>query len=93
MSKFNFTPVIPLGKIILVTGVNGYIGAQVAENLLSIGYRVRGTVRNIEKNKALQDKFNDKYGAGKLQLVKVEKIHEEGAFEEAVKGTLTQQHL
>tara|TARA_R110002003_G_scaffold252_5_gene17858 strand:- start:17914 stop:18186 length:273 start_codon:yes stop_codon:yes gene_type:complete len=90
MSKLNFTPVIPLGEIILATGVNGYIGAQVAENLLSIGYRVRGTVRNIEKNKALQEKFNDKHGAGKLQLVKVEKIHEKGAFEEAVKGTFMQ---
>ena len=34
---------------ILVTGVTGYIGSHIAKNLLEKGYKVRGTVRAIDK--------------------------------------------
>jgi nucleoside-diphosphate-sugar epimerase len=87
MTKLNFTPVIPAGETILVTGANGYIAAQVVENLLAAGYRVRGTVRSVEKSKSLLDKLTAKHGAGKVEFVQVEKIAEEGAFKDAIKGT------
>lgn len=38
------------GVLVLVTGVNGYIASHVANELLLAGYRVRGTVRNVEKS-------------------------------------------
>jgi nucleoside-diphosphate-sugar epimerase len=88
MLELSFNPAISVGDLILITGVNGYIGAQVADKLLSLGYCVRGSVRNPEKSKPLQEHFGKKYGAGKFELVKVEKINEEGAFDEAAKGTL-----
>lgn len=87
MPTVGFTPVITTGAIILVTGANGYIGAQVAENLLSLGYRVRGSVRNLDKCKTLQEQFDKKHGAGMFELVKVDRINDEGAFDEAAKGT------
>lgn len=34
------------GKLVLVTGVTGFIAGHVAEQLLQLGYRVRGTARN-----------------------------------------------
>jgi nucleoside-diphosphate-sugar epimerase len=93
MSKFDFTPAIPIGSTVLITGVNGYIGAQVADRLLSSGYRVRGTVRNPEKSQSLQATFDEKYGPGKFELVKVENINEEGAFNEAAKGVSGISHI
>ncbi|KAG5645118.1 hypothetical protein DXG03_006932 [Asterophora parasitica] len=45
---------------VLVTGVNGFVGSNVALELLKSGYKVRGTVRgsNLESfKKAIGDKF------------------------------------
>lgn len=35
-------------ELVLVTGISGYIGAEVAYQLLEKGYRVRGTVRSLK---------------------------------------------
>lgn len=86
MSKFDFTPVIPAGETILVTGANGYIATHVADQLLAAGYRVRGTVRSPEKSKWLEELFEKSYGPGKFELVQVANIIEEGAFENAAEG-------
>lgn len=86
MSHFTFSPVIPAGEIILVTGVNGYIGAHVADQILAAGYRVRGTVRNFERALWIHEEFERKYGKAKFELVRVEHINEEGAFDKAMKG-------
>lgn len=86
MPKLDFTPAIPVGETILVTGVVGYIAAQVSENLLSLGYHVRGTSRNPERAQPLKDRFDQKYGAGKFEVVKVTKVNEKGAFDEIAKG-------
>lgn len=42
---------------VLVTGISGYIGAHVAQKLLSLGYAVRGTVRNKVKGQKIVDKL------------------------------------
>ena len=52
--------VLPPAKV-LVTGINGYIAAWVAQQLLEEGYAVRGTVRSAEKGTHLQKSFA-KYG-------------------------------
>lgn len=79
-------PAIPKNSLVLVTGVNGYIGSHIADQLLEAGYRVRGTTRNLEKVKGLNALWEQKYGTGKVEVVVVPDMATEGAFDEAVKG-------
>lgn len=72
--------------LVLVTGANGYIGAVTVEVLLKAGYSVRGTVRSQSSTKALIAAL-PQY-ADKLQFAIVPDIVAEGAFDEAVKGTI-----
>ena len=38
--------------LVLLTGISGFLGLRTAKCLLDAGYRVRGTVRNLEKRAA-----------------------------------------
>ncbi|KAK3109926.1 hypothetical protein LTR53_016321 [Teratosphaeriaceae sp. CCFEE 6253] len=78
--------VLPKDSLVLVTGVNGYLGCHVADQLLRFGFRVRGTARDASKNAWIQEHYDQKYGAGKHELVEVKKLDAEGALDEAVKG-------
>ena len=69
---------------VLVTGANGYLAVWVVKNYLEAGYSVRGTVRSLSKSAFLTDIFS-KYG-DRFELVVVEDITKDGAFDEAVKG-------
>jgi len=69
---------------VLVTGANGYLAVWVVKKYLEAGYSVRGTVRSLSKSAFLTDKFSN-YG-GRFELVVVEDITKDGAFDEAVKG-------
>ena len=69
---------------VLVTGANGYLATWVVKKYLEAGYSVRGTVRSLSKSAFLKDKFGH-YG-DRFELVVVEDITKEGAFDEAVKG-------
>ena len=69
---------------VLVTGANGYLAAYVVKKYLEAGYSVRGTVRSLSKSAFLKDKFGH-YG-DRFELVVVEDIAKDGAFDEAVKG-------
>jgi len=82
--------VIAPGSKILVSGANGFIAVWLVRILLEQGYSVRGTVRSKEKGAFLEDKFKS-YG-DKFELVVVEDITKEGAFDEAVKGVDAIQH-
>tara|TARA_R110002060_G_scaffold45735_6_gene57067 strand:- start:818 stop:1042 length:225 start_codon:yes stop_codon:yes gene_type:complete len=53
-----------------------------------MGYKVRGTVRNVEKASWMQKKFDKSYGKNNFELVPVADLAHEGAFDEAVKGIL-----
>jgi len=83
------SPVIPKGSLVLVTGANGFIASHVVDQLLESGYHVRGTVRNISKCQWMEEQFNSKYGAGKLELVVVSDMSAKGAYDDAVKGMLS----
>jgi nucleoside-diphosphate-sugar epimerase len=78
---------IPLGSTILVTGVNGYVGSHVADRLLDSGYKVRGTVRDMQKHRWLVRLFNEKYGEGKFELIQVDNIARLSAFDSALIGS------
>lgn len=80
-------PAIPKGSTVLVVGANGFIGSNISDQLLKLGYKVRGTTRNVEKSKWVSDLFSRRYGPGGFELVPVPDMEAEGAFHEAVKGT------
>ena len=69
--------------LVLVTGANGFIASQLIADLLASGYRVRGTVRSVEKGteplRALPG------AAERLELVAAE-LSTEGAFDAPMKG-------
>ncbi|KZT02568.1 NAD-P-binding protein [Laetiporus sulphureus 93-53] len=83
-------PAVTSGKV-LVTGANGFIAMWVVRTLLHAGYSVRGTVRSEGKAKHPRQVFAS-YG-NKLEIVIVEDITKEGAFDEAVKGVDAIAHL
>ncbi|KAG2365175.1 hypothetical protein BDR07DRAFT_1399625 [Suillus spraguei] len=75
---------------VLVSGANGYIAVWVVRTLLEKGYSVRGTTRSEEKAAHLRQMFSS-YG-DKHEVVVVEDITKEGAFDEAVKGVDAIEH-
>jgi nucleoside-diphosphate-sugar epimerase len=81
-------PLIAKGSTILVTGANSFIANHIADQLLTDGYNVRGTVRSQSKGEELQQYFDDAYGIGKFQLIIVEGITSSDAFDRAIKGKL-----
>jgi uncharacterized protein YbjT (DUF2867 family) len=73
------------GDLVLVSGATGFIAAHAIEQLLSKGYRVRGTVRstkNAEKNRFLS--AMDPSGQ-RLQLVEAD-LNDPHAFDQHIKG-------
>ncbi|WAO95668.1 Epimerase domain-containing protein [Fusarium falciforme] len=77
---------VPRDSIVLVTGANGFLGSHISDQFLHHGYRVRGTVRNLEKNAWLEKHFEGKYGAGRFDLVQVADMAAERAFHAVIKG-------
>ncbi|KIJ60515.1 hypothetical protein HYDPIDRAFT_98450 [Hydnomerulius pinastri MD-312] len=75
---------------VLVSGATGYIAAWVVQNLLEKGYSVRGTARSVEKGDHLKKVFAS-YG-DKFEVVVVDDIARDGAFDEAVKGVDAIEH-
>ena len=69
---------------VLVTGANGYLAVWIVKKFLEAGYFVRGTVRSLSKSAFLKEQFAE-YGE-RFELVAVEDITKDGAFDEAVKG-------
>lgn len=82
----SYEPVLLKGSLILVTGVNGFLGSHTANQFLLAGYNVRGQVRNIEKNKSLQEVFDERYGSGRFELVEVGDLSAPDALDIHLKG-------
>ncbi|EAQ92052.1 hypothetical protein CHGG_00287 [Chaetomium globosum CBS 148.51] len=74
-------PVLLPGSRVLVTGVSGFIGSHIADQLLAEGYLVTGTARDISKISWLQLLFDRNYGAGKFEVVQVPDLSKPGAFD------------
>jgi nucleoside-diphosphate-sugar epimerase len=74
------------GKVVLVTGINGYIGSQVGLDALSRGYSLRGTSRSVARTHALLAGPFAKY-ADRIEIIEVPDITVPKAFNAAVKGT------
>ncbi|SCN65765.1 related to aldehyde reductase II [Fusarium fujikuroi] len=79
-------PAIPFGSTVVVIGANGYMGVETCEKLLQAGFSVRGTVRDVEKNRQWMHKLFDAKWPGMFELVHVADFEAEGAFDAAFKG-------
>lgn len=75
---------IPEGSTILVTAANSYIGSNVVDHLLELGFHVRGTVR--AEKPWLNELFEKKYGKDKFETVIVTGAEVEGAFDGVLDG-------
>ncbi|KAJ4418885.1 hypothetical protein N0V85_001257 [Neurospora sp. IMI 360204] len=78
--KITQDPFIPLNSLILVTGINGLIASHIADQLLSAGYRVRGTVRNKARCAWVEPFFTSRYGANRIEVVEVPDITAPGIW-------------
>lgn len=73
---------IPKGSRVLVTGANSYIGSNIIDLLLELGYNVRGTVR--AEKLWLNELFEKKYGKGRFETSIIPSLEKEGAFDDAL---------
>lgn len=80
------SPAVPYGEFIVVSGVTGFIGSHVADQLLTAGYKVRGTTRSVRKGVWAEEYFKKKYGSDNFELREVPDMAAEGAFDEVVQG-------
>ena len=80
------SPVPANGKIILVSGINGFIAAHVGLQVLEAGYSLRGTSRSAHSAEPLLKGAYKDY-ADRVELFSVPDMTVDGAFDEAVKGT------
>lgn len=84
---------IEKGDIVLVTGATGYIGSHVVEELLSAGYKVRGTSRTKDKAAYLTNLMDKKFGKGKVEITEVSDMVTDDAYTDAVSGVSGIVHL
>ena len=73
------------GEIILITGVNGYIGSVLGMLVLSKGYSLRGTSRAKSSTQPLLEGPYAPY-IDRVEIYEVPDITVNGAFDDAVKG-------
>lgn len=73
------------GKTLLVTGLNGFVGAVLGKYILSKGYKLRGTVRRLE---SIDDIIKGPLATYKdrVEIVLIPNMATPGAFDEAVIG-------
>ena len=77
---------IPGGSWILAIGANGFIASHVVLEFLKLGYKVRGTVRDISASVWLTEELFQSYAAnGLFELVAVPDMAAENAFNDAIK--------
>lgn len=80
---------IPAGELIAVSGANGFMGSHICDQLLHLGYRVRGIVRNKERGAWLVNYFEEKYGPEVFELAQVPDMTVPRSCDDAVSGRLS----
>ncbi|KAH8799087.1 hypothetical protein F5884DRAFT_687072 [Xylogone sp. PMI_703] len=79
-------PIVPPGGLVLVTGVNGYIGSHVAIHLLKLGYKVRGTVRSEDKAAWIKEAIAERQLSPSFEVAIVPDATVAGAWDEVING-------
>ena len=83
------------GKIIVVTGITGFIAKHVAAQLLDLGYGVRGTLRNPDKQQQVRKSIASmcsQKALERLEMVTCDLLGDEG-WQEAMEGADALMHL
>ncbi|KAF5674973.1 NADPH-dependent aldehyde reductase [Fusarium heterosporum] len=85
---------IPQGSWVLVTGANGYTGSHIVFEFLKRGFKVRGTVRDLESSQwLLNDDLASPYAKrGDLELV-VADTSKPNDYDKAVQGVAAVVHV
>ncbi|BGP40012.1 hypothetical protein JCM10450v2_003992 [Rhodotorula kratochvilovae] len=76
-------PTATTPRLVLVSGVSGFLGSAVTVEFLKRGWNVRGTVRSQDKADAWLAKYPEY--REQIHFVIVRELSEPGAFDEAVK--------
>lgn len=79
-------------KLILITGISGFIAKHCAVEMLRAGYRVRGTVRSLAKADAVRATLAKHCDVSKLEFVAADLLADEG-WDEAVRGVYGVLHV
>ncbi|KAL4885430.1 hypothetical protein BJY04DRAFT_179708 [Aspergillus karnatakaensis] len=77
--------IVPPGGLVLVTGVTGFIGSYIANGLLELGYKVRGTVRSSEKAAWITKALAKRNPSGNFEAVIVPDQNAAGVWETVLK--------
>lgn len=72
---------LPPNSLILVTGVNGLIASHAADQFLSAGYRVLGTVRSLSKTSYLVPLFTSRHGPDRFFRHQIPDVAAAGAWD------------
>lgn len=77
-----------------MTGASGFLASHAIWQFLNRGFRVRGTVRDVQQSSwLLEGRFKTYAEAGALELVAVPDFSVAGAFDEAIKGVAAILHI
>lgn len=76
---------LPQGSTVLVTGITGYIGSWVAYEALTLGYKVRGAVRSLERAAWLQEHFDSEFGPGQYSQIVLVDFSDKAGVRAAIK--------
>ncbi|KAJ3125245.1 hypothetical protein HK098_000443 [Nowakowskiella sp. JEL0407] len=80
--------------LVLVTGITGFLGSHVANQLLAAGYKVRGTLRSKAKGEKVYDAVLPAgVDKSKLELFEIDLLDPVSKWESAVKGCTYIQHI
>lgn len=88
-----FSPAIPKGALVLITGATGLIGSHIADQFLQHGYRVRATTRDASKHAWLTPFFSQRYGPGQFSLVSIPDMQAVEAFDAVTQGAAAVVHV
>jgi uncharacterized protein YbjT (DUF2867 family) len=79
--------------LVLITGVNGYVGFKVLRKALEAGYRVRATIRREEMIENLKNVESIKPHLDKIEFVVIKDLAEPTAFHGVLDGVAYALHV
>ena len=79
-------------RTVLITGISGFIAKHCALEMLTAGYRVRGTVRSLEKSAEVRETLSKHVDVSRLEFVPADLLSD-GGWKNAVAGCEFVLHL